>query len=75
MYIRVHALPDAKRESIAKESDGVYQVSVREPAERNLANSRIQELVAAELGVPAKAVRLISGHHGPTKLFSILDGK
>ncbi len=73
MYIRVHAVPEAKREVITKEADGVYQISVREPAERNLANSRIRELLAAELGISGRAVRLISGHHGPTKLFSILD--
>ena len=72
MYIRVHAAAGGKRETVKQESVGVYAISVREPAERNLANIRIRELLAGELKVPLAAVRLINGHHSPTKLFSIL---
>ena len=72
MYIRVHAVAGSRRESVKQESPGVYAVTVREPAERNLANTRIRELLAEELKVPVGAVRIINGHHSPTKLFSIL---
>ncbi len=72
MYIRVHAVAQSKRESIKQESVGVYAITVREPAERNLANTRIRELLALELKVPVGAIRLINGHHSPTKLFSVL---
>ena len=36
------------------------------------AADRIQQLLAQKLGVPIGTVRLINGHHGPTKLFSVL---
>jgi uncharacterized protein YggU (UPF0235/DUF167 family) len=71
MYIRVHALPGAKREELLKEKEDVWRISVREPAEQNLANERIRTLVARELSVTLSAVRILTGHHAPTKLLSI----
>lgn len=70
MYVRVVVTPGAKRESI-KEDKGKFVIAVREPAERGLANARVQALVAAHYHVPQKAARLLSGHQSPNKLFSI----
>lgn len=36
MYIRVHAVPDARKERVMRESEGVYTIAVKEPAERNM---------------------------------------
>lgn len=71
MYVRVNASPGAKKEQIRALSADRYEVSVREPAERNMANSRIRTLLARELGVPESAVRMISGHQSPHKIFSV----
>ena len=71
MYIRVHALADAKRESLTRDAKDLYTISVKEPAERNLANTRIRELVAQDLGVPVAATRIISGHHSPHKILTV----
>ncbi|MEI6659953.1 MAG: DUF167 domain-containing protein [bacterium] len=71
MYIRVNAIAGAKKESIEKVGENCYDISVREPAERNLANARIRTLLARELSFPEKFVRLISGHQSPHKIFSI----
>lgn len=71
MYIRVNAIAGAKKESVKEIGENRLEISVREPAERNMANKRIAELVAAHCGVPPKAVRLINGHRSPHKLFSI----
>ncbi len=70
MYLHVHVTAGAKRESILEEK-GKLLVSVREPAERGLANARVQELVAAHYHVGVKAARMLSGHQSPHKLFSI----
>lgn len=67
MYIRVHVQPGAKREKVEK-IDDTYHISVREPAERNLANRRICELIAREYGVPTRSVKIIAGHHSPGKM-------
>jgi len=71
MYIRVNATAGAKKESVTRLSAERYEICVREPAERNLANARIRELLASEFGIPEKSVRIISGHHSPHKIFSI----
>lgn len=61
----------AKKELIEKIKDDEYRIFVREPAERNLANERVCELVAHEVGVVRPKVRIISGHHSPSKILSI----
>ncbi len=71
MYIRVHVIPDAKRESLTKETEDTWQISVREPARANRANDRVRMLVARELHVTENAVRILTGHHGRSKLVSI----
>jgi uncharacterized protein YggU (UPF0235/DUF167 family) len=71
MYIKVHATANAKKERIEKQSPNVFNITVREPRERNLANRRIQELLARELGIKQSGVRLISGHRSASKIFDV----
>lgn len=71
MYVKVHVTPKAKKEKVLKESDTVYRIMVKEPAEQNLANRRTRELLANELGIQKGKLRLISGHRSPVKVFSI----
>lgn len=71
MYVRVVVEPGSKRERVTKISDTEFQVSVREPRERNMANTRIRELIAREFGVPVTRVRLLTGHRSSSKILSI----
>lgn len=71
MYIKVRVLVGAKKEIITKKSDNSYAISVKFPAERNLANNRIREIIASIYKVNQKSVRIISGHHSPSKILSI----
>lgn len=71
MYIHVKARPGSKREEVKKASADHYEISVKEPAERNLANGRILEIVCNLF--PGRTVRLMNGHNSPSKLFSIGD--
>ncbi len=73
MYIKVHVMPSAKREELVRESTDHFRITVKEPAERNLANTRVRELLAREFTVPLGSVRLISGHRSPSKIFSLPD--
>lgn len=63
--------PGAKKELVKEESEGRLRIQVRERAERNLANTRVRELVAQHYHVSIGAVRMISGHHSHSKMFSI----
>jgi uncharacterized protein YggU (UPF0235/DUF167 family) len=73
MYIRIRVKAGARKETVTKVSDTEFYMTVREPAERNLANGRIRELLAAEVGTRVEDIRIVSGHHSPTKILSLPD--
>ena len=71
MYIKVKVVVGAKREKIVKKTEDRFDISVKEPAERNLANKRILELVRDYFKVYNGEVRIVSGHHSPSKIISL----
>lgn len=70
-YARVRVTPGAKRESVITTDAKSFSISVKEPAERNLANDRVREILAEHFSVPIGKVRLIAGHRSPQKVFDI----
>jgi uncharacterized protein YggU (UPF0235/DUF167 family) len=71
MYVRVVVTPNAKRERVSKVKDTEFHITVREPAERNLANTRIREILAYEFDVSVTKVRLLTGHHSRVKIVDV----
>lgn len=71
MYIHVKVTAGVKKESWKKKSEDHFEVSVKEKAERNLANTRVLTLVAEHFKVPVSKVRIINGHRHPSKLLVI----
>jgi len=71
MYIKVRVFAGAKKESVTEVGENRLEISVKQKAQRNLANSRVKELVAEYAQVPAESVHLINGHMSPSKMFSI----
>ena len=71
MRIMVKVAAGARREKMAEVSTGRFEISVREEAERNMANKRVIELLAAHFGVEKKHVRLEKGHRSPTKTIEV----
>lgn len=71
MYVKVKVFAGAKKESFEQKSDDHFEVAVKEKAERNMANKRVIELMSEYFKVPAGKVRIISGHHSPSKILSI----
>ncbi len=71
MYIKVKVTAGAKKEDIKKKNKDTYIISVKEPAERNLANNRICQILASLFSISTKQVRIISGHQSPSKILSI----
>ncbi len=69
MYIHVKAIPGAKQESIEEIKPGYFAISVREKAEHNAANNRIVEIL--RMHFKTQNIRIINGHHSPSKLVSI----
>lgn len=71
MYVKVNVIASSKKEKIEKKGDNRYALSVKEPAERNLANKRVCEIIASIYEINPKAVRIISGHQSPSKILSV----
>ena len=71
MYIHVIVKAGMKRESLEEAKPGYFLVSVREPAERNLANRRVIELLAAHFKVAVGKIRIVNGHRSPSKLMFV----
>ena len=64
-------MASARRESIQKMSEDHFEISVKEKAERNMANKRVLELVAKYFKVSVSKVRIINGHRHSSKLIII----
>lgn len=72
MYIKVKVEAGSKKENIVKKSEIRYIIKVKEPAERNLANIRVCEIIASIYKVNVKNIRIISGHHSSSKILSVV---
>ncbi len=71
MYIKVKVKAGQNKEEVKKVNENTFDISVKEKAKGNMANTRVIELVAKELKVKEGKVRIINGHHHPSKLISI----
>jgi uncharacterized protein (TIGR00251 family) len=69
MYLKLKVVPDAREEKIEQLKDDEYRIWVKAPAEMNLANTRVLEIMREKF--PSKKVRLVSGHTSPSKIVSI----
>lgn len=72
MYIKVKVTAGVKKENTERIKEDQFKISVKEKAERNMANQRVIEILAKEFGVSVDKIRIISGHHHPSKIFSIM---
>ena len=71
MYIKVKVEAGSKKEQVKKKNKDTYLISVKQKAERNMANTRVCEIIAGVFNIPVKNVRIISGHQSPSKILSI----
>lgn len=69
MYIKVKVKTESKKELVIAESKDHFSVSIRQKAERNMANNRILEIFRQYF--KTKKVKIISGHHSQSKILSI----
>ncbi len=73
MLIHVKVNTGAKKELFEELSDTRFEASVREKPERNEANARVLELVARRFGVSSGSIKIITGHHSPSKILEVKD--
>ncbi len=71
--IRVKVVPGARADAVAGVLGDRLKIRVAAPPEDGRANAAVEALVARALGIPARRVRVQSGHGHPEKLIRI-DG-
>ena len=69
MYIKIRVIAGSKTEEVVKENDDHFVMSVKQKAERNMANRRVLEIVRSLH--PGKKVRIVSGHQSPGKIVAV----
>jgi uncharacterized protein YggU (UPF0235/DUF167 family) len=70
MYIHVKVKTSQKNESVREVGENRFEFEIREEAKRNEANKKIILLVR-ELYKEATEVKIVNGHHSPSKLISV----
>lgn len=72
MFIKINVKTGAKKEIFKKLAEDRFEISIREKAEKGLANKRVIEMVRERLiQYNVKEVRLVSGHQSPHKIISV----
>ena len=71
-YIHARVVTNSKKETVA-EKKGTFHITVKEKAERGLANKRVRELLASKLCCSSKQLRLIKGARSPAKTYQLLS--
>lgn len=75
MHIKVRVRANARKKEFEALSAASFKISVREKAEGNAANRRVVELIARHFKVPIKMVRIVKGHHAPSKILTVLPSR
>jgi len=71
MKIFVKTRPNSKNESVKKLSESNFEICVKEPPVKGLANAAIVKALARHFGVPPSAVKVTSGHTSRQKIVEI----
>lgn len=71
MYIKIRVYAGNKKETFTQVSKDHFEATVREKAERNMANKKIITLIAHHYSISITKVRLVTGHHSQSKILEI----
>jgi uncharacterized protein YggU (UPF0235/DUF167 family) len=71
MYIKVRVLANQRKEKVEILKEDSLKIAVKEKAERNMANSRVLDIVAEYFKVSRSKVKIVNGHNSPSKLLAI----
>lgn len=71
MLIKVKVIPDQTNEQIVKNGDDSYNVYLREPPKRGMANKRLVAVLLENIHPKPKCVRIVSGHLSQSKIIEV----
>jgi uncharacterized protein len=71
--LRLRVSPGARKTELVGRHGGAWKVRVSAPAENGRANAAVLKLLAERVGLPRRAVSLVSGHAAREKVVQV-DG-
>ena len=72
MLVKLKVHPDSKQNSLVKKADDAYEVWVKAPAERGLANTAALQSLAKALKQNVGRLHIIKGATSPNKIVKVL---
>lgn len=69
MFIKIKVKTSAKSEKVERKLDDLYSISVKDKAERNMANKRILHILRALY--PHSSVKLVKGQRNQAKIVEV----
>jgi uncharacterized protein len=69
--LRLRVSPGARRTEFAGRHGDGWKVRVAAPPENGRANEAVREVLAERLGLPRRAVTIVSGHAGREKVVEL----
>ncbi len=72
MKVIVHVTPGARRELVCQVKEHEFGIAVKQKAERNEANTRVQQLIALQYKVAVSDVHFVTGNRGSRKTFEVV---
>lgn len=72
MFYKLKVHPASKREKIVRKGPDAFELWVKAPAERGLANAAAIALLAAEIQAEPKRILLIKGAQSPAKIVKVI---
>ena len=68
-YLKVKVHGGEKKEKLLQKTPDSFEIWVKAPAERGLANAAVRAALAAHLGVAENKLSLVKGAASPAKIF------
>jgi uncharacterized protein YggU (UPF0235/DUF167 family) len=69
MLLKIKVKTGSRTEKVEKKAEDLYFVSIKEKAERNMANKRILEIMRSLY--PNQSVKLVKGQRSPAKIIEV----
>lgn len=70
-HIKVKVHPLSKKELFIEKGTDLFEVYLREPKEKGLANKRLLDLLCEELRPKPKILKIVSGHLSQSKTIKV----
>ena len=72
-YLKVKVHAGEKKEKLLQKTPDSFEIWVKAPAERGLANAAVRAALAAHLGVAENKLSLVKGATSPAKIFLLRE--